>query len=126
MKTIKDRIRICEAMGWTHIHMKYVAMDETSYPFGCPPADQYSDGKVNTAYKEQIPNPLESHDDCHALIEWLNGRGCDVRVSHLASHKQRHFTALVQFGSNMSRWTGDDYRIGVVELTLKLLDESDG
>ena len=73
-----------------------------------------------------IWNPLASHDDCHALIEWLNGRGKIVRTEEgpdFCNDEVRiwHFGMA---GKPMI-WTGKDYRIGVVELTLKILDESD-
>ena len=62
---LNDRIKLAEAMGWTHIHMKYVAMDETSYPFGCVP------GNVNDKHlKEQIPDPCTNANDDYAVLEW--------------------------------------------------------
>lgn len=61
-----DRIKLAEAMGWTHIHMKYVAMDGKSYPFGCVP------GNVNdTHLKEQIPDPYTNANDDYSVLEWM-------------------------------------------------------
>ena len=67
----QDRIRLAEAMGWTRISMKYVAMDERSYPFGCPPSTEYTDGLVNPKYREQIPNPFTNANDDYAVLEWM-------------------------------------------------------
>ena len=66
-------------------------------------------------------NPLTSRDDCHALIEWLNkDRNIGVMVLQPGGvSTPRH----VHVGRR--KWTGDDYRTGVVELTLKILDEYD-
>jgi len=68
---IKDRIRLAEAQGWTHIRMKWVQMEEKSYPFGCPPADQYSNKKVDKRFKEQIPDPFTSADDFVVLMDYI-------------------------------------------------------
>ena len=71
-------------------------------------------------------NPLTYHDDCHALIEWLNGRGKIVRTEEGPDfcYDEVRIWHFGMAGKPMI-WTGKDYRIGVVELTLKLLDESD-
>lgn len=65
----QERIRLAKLQGWTHIRMKWVAMDGQAYPFGCPPADEYSDGKVNKQIKVQIPNPFEDANDDYAVLE---------------------------------------------------------
>ena len=69
-------------------------------------------------------NPLISYDDCHALIEWLNGRGWLVELVLNGEFAEVRFV-----------WTKDStiqhvaefvpYREGLVKLTLKILDESD-
>ena len=64
--TDDDRILLAEAMGWTNICMKYVAMEDKSYPFGCAP------GNVNDKHlKEQIPDPFNSANDDYAVLEWM-------------------------------------------------------
>ncbi len=70
-----DRILVAEAMGWTHIRNKYIAMEEKSYPFGCPPASEYSDGKVDKRIKEQIPDPEHDANDDYACLEWARNQG---------------------------------------------------
>ena len=63
---MSDRIRLAEAMGWTHIRMKWVAMEEKSYPFGCVPRN------VNDKHlKEQIPDPYTNANDDYAVLEWM-------------------------------------------------------
>ena len=74
--------------------------------------------------EEYLPDPLQSHDDCHALIEWLNGRGWLVELVLNGEFAEVRFV-----------WTKDStiqhvaefvpYREGLVKLTLKILDESD-
>ena len=64
--SVQNRIKLAEAMGWTNIHMKYVAMDEKSYPFGCVP------GNVNDKnLKEQVPDPFTNANDDYAVLAWL-------------------------------------------------------
>ena len=75
---IEERIRLAEAMGWTRIRMKHVAMDGQSYPFACPPADQYSDGKVDPTYRQQIPDPFTDANDDYAVLEWMRERGIEA------------------------------------------------
>ena len=121
----ENRIRLAEWQGWTHIRMKYVAMDKRSYPFGCVP------GNVNdTHLKEQIPDPYTDANDCEALIRHLRKRGWLIRiedqgtpasplmpvVAWLTIHAHRPF--------RVHRWRGpcDDYKQGVCELALKVLD----
>ena len=89
---LSDRIKLAEAMGWTHIHMKYVAMDETSYPFGCVP------GNVNDKHlKEQIPDPYTNANDDYAVLEWMRER----RDSLLADDADvwRKFMAVIHEGA---------------------------
>ena len=92
---MSDRIKLAEAMGWTHIHMKYVAMDETSYPFGCPPAIHYADNVVDKRFKEQIPDPFTDANDDYAVLEW--------------SREQHFVTYLTAFLDNEY---SQDYQIG--------------
>ena len=75
-------------------------------------------------YIKNVPNPKTSHADCHALIEWLNERKIFVEVSYFVDGQ-----CWVQIeGPNhrhRDRYEGLDYRLGVVELTLKLLEKED-
>ena len=69
--TDKDRIRLAErnvlakAMGWKELRMKYVAMEEKSYPFGRDPEC------TNPKYREQIPDPFTDANDDYAVLEWM-------------------------------------------------------
>ena len=103
----KDIIRIAGAMGWrqSETGWRRPIADRPDY---LHPTD------------ENMPNPLESHDDCHALIEWLIDKGHSVNVW------QAKEGCVVTIDA--TEWEHDDpkaYRKGVVELTLKILDESD-
>lgn len=85
------RIMLAEAMGWTHIRMKWIAMDETSYPFGCPPANQYSGGVVQKQYKEQIPDPFTDANDDYTVLEWMR----DWRAQGITQEQLHAFNARV-------------------------------
>lgn len=66
MNTKEERIKLAEAMGWTNIRSKYIAMEEKSYPFGVVP------GNVNDKrFKEQIPDPFTDANDDYAVLEWM-------------------------------------------------------
>ena len=112
----KDIIRIAEAMGWIYTKGERIS------PLGH--RDPFNTWHMRGEDKlwDYLPfNPLKSHDDCHALIEWLNGRGYEV---HLFIRQHRSLVTFLS-GAWANGWQGSDYRIGIVELTLKLLDESD-
>lgn len=93
----QDRIRLADAMGWTRIRMKYVEMDEKSYPFGCLPAEQYAGGKVIKHIKEQIPDPFTDANDAWAVHEHM-------MASDMAEdYKDALFERVVRQGHQYSR-----------------------
>ena len=115
----KDIIRIAEAMGWIYTKGERISPLGHRDPFNT--WHMRGEDKLG----DYLPfNPLKSHDDCHALIEWLNVRGYNVDVFHC-----RNGRAIVAISNPKTEYgdklEGEDYRIGVVTLTLKLLDESD-
>ena len=115
----KDIIRIAEAMGWIYTKGERIS------PLGH--RDPFNTWHMRGEDKlwNYLPfNPLTSHDDCHALIEWLNGRGFDVDRT-MRKNRGKHSVRIGSASTIAQFWDGDDYRIGVVELTLKILDESD-
>ena len=111
-----DIIRIAEAMGWIR------TKGHTEYPMsGRHPFETWSQrgGKVY----DYLPfNPKTSHADCHALIEWLRAeKNCPVRVEYTLLNN-RDLVEIWIDGNYYAR-SIDDYRLGVVELTLKLLEK---
>ena len=114
----KDTIRIAEALGYSCNGCSYYE-DEKHGPQFAPNVDCGLHGCEEFRF-----DPSTSHDDCHALIEWLNVRGYNVDVFHC-----RNGRAIVAISNPKTEYgdklEGEDYRIGVVTLTLKLLDESD-
>ena len=109
-----DRERIAQAMGYRlYERTKGDYTDRWWYPANENPKAGFP--------SHPIPDPETSHDDCHALIEWLNGRGYEV---HLFIRQHRSLVTFLS-GAWAKGWQGSDYRIGIVELTLKILDESD-
>ena len=118
----KNIIRIALAMGWRRVGR--TAESALYYPPGCTSYGPFG--------SKEPPNPLTSHDDCRALIEWLNRRHVDVEVRHKDTHSEvvmRWFDdeghRVFDFWDSRSKKDDSDYRIGVVELTLKILDEVD-
>ena len=121
-----DIIRIAEAMGWKKLPPEL--LDER---YGEP---QFGPGcwtNLDNVFVSEngLPNPKTNHADCHALIEWLNERGYDVEIwwSGNATRPQDvKCRVLIRFRDGRYRQEGeayDDYRLGVVELTLKLLEK---
>ena len=92
--------------------MKYVAMDEKSYLFGCAPADLYSNGRVDKRFKEQIPDPFTDANDDYAVLEWMRELGVmdDSRIEY-----DRAWDKLPERG---------EYQIGdYARAALKVLDD---
>ena len=77
-------------------------------------------------YIKNVPNPKTSHADCHALIEWLNERGYEVTVMHWPESDSTVIVKAHTAPRFYDERTVADYRLGIVELTLKLLEKEDG
>ena len=114
-----DIIRIAEAMGWKEHH------GIGNYPrtWRLP----YFGYSWREAQEHDLPNPKTSHADCHALIEWLRAeKGLQVAVLY---HEGEDIVQFIEPGTGKAAtdaYEGKDYRLGVVELTLKLLGQNDG
>ena len=112
----KDIMIIAEAMGYSCNGCSYYE-DEKHGPQFAPNIDCGLHGCEEFRF-----DPSTSHADCHALIEWLNERKIFVEVSYFVDGQ-----CWVQIeGPNhrhRDRYEGLDYRLGVVELTLKLLEK---
>ena len=70
-----------------------------------------------------VPDPLRSHSDCHALIEALSLAGftydyCKRRNNGKTSICLQSVSTIRQF------WDGDDYREGVVTLAAPIAREA--
>lgn len=120
----KDIIRIAEAMGYSREHSG-ISQD----PFSWMWRDPNRSVIACTFNDEGCPfRPEISHDDCHALIEWLKSKGYRVRVDHRLSANGefvevwKEGTTNWKFGAHYDASAKVDYRLGVVELTLKILD----
>ena len=112
-----DIIRIAEAMGW-----KWKASTaEGTEMVGRWYKDRACEN-VWVPYEAAPIDPLDSHADCHALIEWLRAeKNCPVRVEYTLLNN-RDLVEIWIDGNYYAR-SIDDYRLGVVELTLKLLEK---
>ena len=131
----KDIIRIAEAMGWER-RTRILDANESPQVARTGEPVQITEwlhpNGIDSPYSRLPFSPLTSHNDCHALIEWLNGQHVDVEVLHKDTHSEvvmRWFNdeghRVFDFWDSRSKKDDNDYRIGVVELTLKILDESD-
>lgn len=109
------RIKLAEAMGW-------VREQSIGRPPGncwCPPNLQY-----RIWYNEpDLPDPYTDANDCEAVIKFLNNRnpGCAISIEHYADG---HATIDVWTDNQLASdtWFGDDWKQGVCELALKVLD----
>ena len=118
-----DIIRIAEAMGW-----KWKASTaEGTEMVGRWYKDRACEN-VWVPYEAAPIDPLDSHADCHALIEWLNEQGwtTEITVGDWVRVRLLHRSLPSKDGA-VHTWSreGTDYRLGVVELTLKLLEKED-
>jgi len=107
----KDRIRLAEAMGWK----------------------QHPDGWWSTPRKNGVqthglddsPDPFTDANDTETLIRWLNERGYQLLVNHHWSGRNGASLYNTSNGGNFcEHWRGDDWKQGVCELALKVIDDA--
>ena len=113
------RIKLAEEMGYR------------PYPDADTPCWWSPDGlTIHTLTDEfphlsQLPDPLNDANDCEAVIKHLNGLGHHVMID-----LNTDGTVLVSvydagepFDFPNPDWTGDDYKRGVCELALKVIED---
>lgn len=70
-----------------------------------------------------VPDPFTDANDCDALIRHLNGLGQWVIINH---HNTKRGGSNIKMGKGISDpaydWDGDDWKTGVCELALKVLE----
>ncbi len=105
----QDRIRLAEAMGWENPH---------KWRWQKPDADDY---------RNEPPDPFTDANDCEALIQWLNEQGYGLTIEPWANG---HSVAIYSNTQTMNEdtefvasWAGDDWKQGVCELALKVIDD---
>ena len=68
-----------------------------------------------------LPDPLNDHTDCHALIEALRDREkIAVQCDHLPPLAKPANVFFMRHDLDLF-WLGDDYRVGVVTLALEVV-----
>lgn len=74
---------------------------------------------------QPIPNPFEDANDCEDVIRWLGKRGIGVDIYRRPWMEQESVTIYIQgepIAWKEKRWQGEDWKQGVCELALKVLD----
>ena len=61
-----------------------------------------------------------THDECHATIADLNADGWHVRIDFAPDRRHIVSVGLTPDGRSTPDWAGNDYRIGVAKLALKI------
>lgn len=112
----EDQIRLAEFMGW-----KRLADDpeHPRYDDWFPPNNWKRSASTLLAYHTLgLPDPLNSHANCHALIEALNRDGW--RVEFNFANDGEVWTRIKRGWEEASQWF-KDYRTGVVTMALKVI-----
>lgn len=69
-----------------------------------------------------LPDPFTDANDCDALIKHLNGQGYDVQCIH--GHREPAVVRTIRTSDwDCEEWSGDDWKQGVCELALKVIDD---
>ncbi len=110
----EDRIRLAEFMGW-RVNER-LTTDEAR--IWIMPGDDEDGGWY---FDWQLPDPLNSHTDCHALIEALRAYDKPVSLYFGELHRVELYAGTGKL--KHESWSGDDYRTGVVTLALEVLRE---
>jgi hypothetical protein len=73
----------------------------------------------DTKSVRKTPQPHTDANDCDALIRALNEAGIAVSITHYTNGVSNVLLGHFKAG----HWNGDDYKQGVCELALKVIDE---
>lgn len=110
------RIRLAEFVGWKRIHARTM-IPERSGVYGYLP---------HMSQAQPIPDPLNDHNDCHALIEALHKNGVMMTIWYpfsdqcvVDASRDGYLTESLK-----QRCPNGDYRTGVVTLALEILDQT--
>ena len=109
--TNPNRVKLAEAMGWHKA---------TSLDIWCRPEDQKRQGKNYT--NGELPDPYTDANDCEALIWWLERAHLIWLTVGFGCGQQADIDAYYDDGDSEFHWAGDDWKQGVCELALKVLD----
>ncbi len=121
---VDDRIRLATAMGWEFDD----GIEHCVEPMWRTPPIliQRFEDKVGqqSLYSEfvnedELPDPFTDANDCEAVIEYLNKMNIFVNVVHGAFFDS---VTLVEDAEIISTTEGSDWKQGVCELALKVID----
>lgn len=144
----EDRIRLAKFVGIKPKLIEYEYKILTNSRKGVGPADDYFDKPLSDIWEnvedkfwrddytdnytfrrkldipeEQWPNfdPFKSANDCELLIRALNDKDWWIIVNIHKNHSC-HLTLGMGMRDPRHSWDGDDYKQGICELALKVLD----
>ena len=73
--------------------------------------------------KEELPfNPLTDANDCEALIKHLNAEGYSIDIKISTGSIGSFITLRHIAAGTVGKWQGDDWKQGVCELALRVLE----
>ena len=121
----QDRIRLAEAMGWNLVEQSGIMpMYQWQGPNG-ETCGHWDSGAGRTKVDIPLPfNPEHDANDCEALIRWLN----DQHISVTISARTAIGVTGVRFDHDngvSKEWKCDDWKQGVCELALKMINDSE-
>jgi len=104
----EERIKLAEAMN---------VFDFAFNRERCP--DDWTDDQV---WEMCRFNPFQDANDTEALIRWLNGQGFEPRINFWVSHAEVRLDHNGHpDGPKIHRWDGQNWKTGVCELALKVI-----
>jgi len=111
------RIKLAEAMGWRH--STYDSPSFVNADVMVQKPCWYSPDHGVPQIK--IPDPFTDANDCEALIKHLESKGIEVTVEFDIT-EDYVVIRRIPADPNLLIWKGDDWKQGVCELALKVLE----
>jgi len=114
------RIKLAEAMGWKRNRISTVKVMGRPYS-----VQRWLDPAGKDRSPLSLPDPFTDANDCEAVILWLNSKGYQVVINHLnASHNGVTVSNQCNKGEFFESAYEDDWKQGVCELALKVLEQA--
>ena len=108
---MNDRIRLAEAMGWKPLAGEWDLKSDPKAWEGPDIIGNYDD----------LPDPFTDANDCDALIKHLESKGIEVSVE-FGIAEDYVVIRRMPADPDLIIWRGDNWKQGVCELALKVLD----
>ena len=114
--TDADRIRLAKARGWNNITDKHLDRDTDLYVLAGLPPNTRSYG-----VRTPLPDPFRDANDCEALIRFLVSKKYYIGIQY--SYDSPTYVEIFRHDTLREDWEGDDWKAGVCELALKVIDD---